>query len=247
MGALWRLGWTEAKLFAREPVTMIFSFVFPVLVLVLLGGIFGQDPVKHGEFAGVKMMDYYVPGYIALVVASIGMISLPVHIATYREHGVLKRLRATGVSETALLGAQAFVSFSIGFVGGVLIFVIGIGAYGVRTPADPLGVIVAFTIGVLAFTAIGVLLASVAPNARAAQAVGLLLWFVMLFVSGTSAPLSVLPGWMKALGRALPLYHVQRSLEGPWNGFGWELRALLIVWAFGAVAGLVAARVFRWE
>lgn len=247
MRALWKLAYTEMRLFVREPVTMIFSFVFPVLVLVLLGGIFGSRPIDEGEFSGVKIMNYYVPGYVALVVASIGMISLPVHIATYREHGVLRRLHATGVSEMALLGAQAFVSICIGVVGGVLIFVLGVAAYGVSAPASAFGVLVAFLLAVLAFTAIGVLLASIAPNARAAQAVGLLLWFVMLFVSGTSAPLSVLPAWMKTLGRALPLYHVQQSLEGPWNALGWKPTELLIVWAFGAVAGLIAARTFRWE
>ena len=46
MRALWKLTWIEIKLFVREPVTMIFSFAFPLLVLVVLGGIFGDDPVN---------------------------------------------------------------------------------------------------------------------------------------------------------------------------------------------------------
>ena len=247
MKALWKLAWTEIKLFVREPITMIFSFAFPILVLVLLGGIFGGRTVIDGDFAGVRMMNYYVPGYIALVVASIGLISLPVHLANYREHGVLRRLRASSVPEPALLGAQAFVSLMIGLVGGVLIASLGFAAYGVSAPEQVGGLILAFVLGVFAFTAIGVLLASVLPNARSAQAVGLLLWFVMLFVSGTSAPLHVLPGWMKKVGEALPLYHVQKSLEGPWQGHGTETLELLVVWAVGALAALIAARVFRWE
>ena len=61
MRVLLKLTWIEIKLLAREPVTLLFSFAFPVLVLVLLGGIFGDQHMKMGAYKGVKMMNWYVP------------------------------------------------------------------------------------------------------------------------------------------------------------------------------------------
>ena len=83
------------------------------------------------------MMDWYVPSYIALVIASIGTISLPVHLSSYRERGVLRRFRASGVSEAALLGSQLLVSLGIALVGALTITILGIVAYGARSAVAP--------------------------------------------------------------------------------------------------------------
>jgi ABC-2 type transport system permease protein len=244
---LLKLTWIEIKLLAREPVTLLFSFAFPVLVLVLLGGIFGDQHMKMGAYKSVKMMNWYVPSYIALVIASIGTISLPVHLSSYRERGVLRRFRASGVSEAALLGSQLLVSLGVAFVGALTITILGGLAYGARLPTSPAEVALAYVVGVFCFAAVGVLLASLAPTARAAQSVGLLLWFVMLFVSGTSAPLDLLPSWMVDIGKALPLYHSVLAVVDPWIGRGTNWAQLAIVATVGVVATLVSLRVFRWE
>jgi ABC-2 type transport system permease protein len=240
---LFKMTWIEFKLLAREPVTLVFSFAFPILVLVLLGGIFGAQSMERGAYQGVKMMDWYVPSFIALVIASIGTISLPVHLSSYRERGVLRRFRASGVSEAALLGSQLLVSLGVALIGALIIAIVGMTAYGAREPAAPAEVALAYVVGVFCFSAIGVLLASLAPTARAAQSVGLMLWFVMLFVSGTSA----LPSWMVWVGKVLPLYHSVIALVDPWIGRGTNWMQLAIVAAVGLVATLVSLRVFRWE
>ena len=244
---LLRMTWIEIKLLVREPVTLVFSFAFPVLVLVLLGGIFGGQHMDGGAYAGLKMMDWYVPSYIGLVIASIGTVSLPVHLSTYRERGVLRRFRASGVSEWALLGSQFLVGLGTCLVGGLVISLLGIFAYGVRAPESIGAMTVAFIVAVFAFSAIGVLIASLAPTARAAQGVGLLIWFIMMFVSGTSAPLGLLPDWMLALGKALPLYHVVISLVDAWNGYGVSLLQITIVGGIGLATALMAAALFQWE
>jgi len=247
MHLLFKMTWIEFKLLAREPVTLVFSFAFPILVLVLLGGIFGDQTMSRGAYRGVKMMDWYVPSFIALVIASIGTISLPVHLSSYRERGVLRRFRASGVSEAALLGSQLLVSLGVALIGALIITIVGMTVYGAREPAAPAEVALAYVVGVFCFAAIGVLLASLAPTARAAQSVGLMLWFVMLFVSGTSAPLDRLPSWMVWVGKALPLYHSVISLVDPWTGRGTNWTQLAIVAGIGLVATLVSLRVFRWE
>jgi ABC-2 type transport system permease protein len=244
---LLRMTWIEAKLLVREPVTLVFSFAFPVLVLVLLGGIFGGQRMDSGDYAGLKMMDWYVPGYIALVIAAIGTVSIPVHLSTYRERGVLRRFRASGVSEWILLGSQFLVGLGTCLVGGLVIGLLGVFAYGAAAPVAPAGVALSFVVAVFAFSAIGVLIASLSLTARAAQGVGLLIWFIMMFVSGTSAPPDVLPDWMLALGKSLPLYHTVVALVDPWNGYGVNLVRVIIVGGIGVATTLMAAGLFRWE
>ncbi len=247
MKVLLKLAWIEIKLLVREPVTLLFSFAFPVLVLVLLGGIFGSQHMKQGSYQGVKMMDWYVPAFMGLVIASIGTISLPVHLSSYRERGVLRRFRASGVSEAALLGSQLMVSLGVALVGALTIAILGMTAYGASPASFPAGVALAYVVGVFCFSGVGVLLASLAPTARAAQSVGLLLWFIMLFVSGTSAPLDLLPNWMVDVGKALPLYHLVIALVDPWIGRGTNWLQLGIVAVIGLVTTLLSLRLFRWE
>jgi ABC-2 type transport system permease protein len=245
--ALWKLTWTEIKLLVREPVTMIFTFAFPLFVLLVLGGIFRNDRVTGGDYSDVLAMDFYVPGYIGLVIASIGMISLPVHLAAYRERGVLRRLRASGLKELTYFGSQTVVAFLIAVVGGLLVYLLGALVYDANPPDSLWRVVLTGVVGVATFAAIGILLAGLLPSARAVQGAGLLLWFTMMFLSGTASPLDLLPSWLLRVGQVLPLYHLVQALQDPWNGGTMNWEQLLVTAAYGAVAAVVSLRVFRWE
>lgn len=247
MKMLLRLTWVEVKLLGREPLTLIFTFALPLLILLVLGGIFRTSSVLDDYLVNRPPIDWYVPAYMALVAASIGLISLPVHLASYRERGVLRRFRASGVSETSIFGSQLLVSLGIALVGSGLLYLLGALVYQADPPLDPLRFVLAFVVGVAMFAAVGVLLAAVMPTARAAQGLGLILWFVMLFVSGTSSPFALLPRWLRGIGKALPLYHVVRAFEQPWNGRGTDVVHLSVVAAICVLASVLAARLFRWD
>jgi ABC-2 type transport system permease protein len=242
-----KLTWVEIKLLAREPLTLIFTFLLPMLVLVVLGGIFRSSDVMEDFLAGRDPIDWYVPAYMALVTASIGLISLPVHLATYRERGILRRYRASGVSEWSVFGSQLLVSLGIGVIGSALLYMLGVFVYGAAPPVAPARFAGAFILSVAMFSGIGVLLAAVIPSARAVQGLGLILWFVMMFLSGTASPLGLLPEWLLRLGQALPLYHVVMAFEQPWNEGGIDVAQMLVVGAVFVGATALAARLFRWD
>ncbi len=96
MRMLARMSWLELKLFMREPLTALFALVLPLLVLFVMGGVFGNE-AEVDVYRGVGAMDYYVPAYVALVTASVGLISVPAHMAGNRERGVLKRYHASSM------------------------------------------------------------------------------------------------------------------------------------------------------
>jgi len=148
----------------------------------------------------VGAMNYYVPAYVALVAASVGLISLPTHMASNRELGVLKRYRASSMPAWVVVGAQIAVTFLISMVSAAILVSVALPVYDVPGPDSVLLVIAGFALVALVFSALGVLLGAVLPSSRAAQALGVMLWFLMLMVGGAGPPPEVLTGAMGVVG-----------------------------------------------
>jgi ABC-2 type transport system permease protein len=248
MRQLAKLTWVEIKLFARDPLTALFSLAFPLLILFVMCGVFGNTPDPEGKvWAGVGPVDYLVPGICGLVMAAVGLISLPVHIAGYRERGILRRFRSSSVSPWALLASQLCVSALLAVIGAIAVIAVGLLAGGAHGPVAPAGVLAAFILSTACFVAIGILLGAILPNAQAAQAIGLVCFFVSEMTSGVGPPREVLPDTMQQFAKALPLTHVAIALQDPWIGRGVNLIELAIVAGVAVVAAGLAYRSFRWE
>jgi ABC-2 type transport system permease protein len=98
----------------------------------------------------------------------------------------------------------------------------------------------------IGFTAMGLLLASVSPTARDAQAIGLLIWFVMLMLGGAGPPREALGGSMAHVSDATPLWYAITMMHGPWLGL--DPGASWLVFTGVAVLSAGLARwLFRWE
>jgi ABC-2 type transport system permease protein len=235
MKTLAKLTWIEAKLFAREPIAVVFAFAFPLVVLLVLAGVFGSEP--DADFGGVAGIDYYVPGYLAVVIASVGLIGLPVHLASLRERGVLRRLRASSVPVANVFAAQTAVHVAMAALGGAVLLAAASLVYDVHAPSSVAGVAVGFAVGALSFVTLGLLLGSLAPTARAAQAIGLVLFFPMWLLSGAGPPRGVMTQTMRQLSDVLPLTRVVTAIQQPWLGTGSNLPELV------ALSGLFAAAV----
>lgn len=245
MGLLRKLTWIETKLFIREPLSMSFVFVYPVIVIVVLFGFFADLSVEEGPLAGVSMVDNYVPAYAGLVIASLGLLGLPVHLAGYRELGVLRRFRVSGMPAWAVFGSQALATLSLAVVGVATIILIGVAAYGAHWPRSPAGFLIAFLLSVFSLAAIGALIGAALPTARATLGTGLILWFMSMMLSGTDGPLPAMPPWLQRAAEALPLTHAVKALQYPWAGLGWNWREDLILLLIGGAASLAAVWLLR--
>lgn len=249
MRVLLKLTWVELKLFLREPTTLVFTFAFPVVLLFVMGEIFGGSPVRPGEvlFAGLAPLDYYVPAYMALAAMSVGIIMLPSRLTAYRSGGVLRRFRASLVPVPAVLGSQVLAGLVLALIGALLVWFFGDAAYEVSFPADPLQLIVAFLASVAAFSALGALIGAVLRSSRAAQGAGLMLFFVMLFLSGAGPPTEVMSSTMLRIADFLPLTYAVNALQDAWNGLGWNRRDYVVLAGIALVAGWVSLRLYRWD
>jgi len=235
----------ELKLLARDPVTVVFTLALPVIVLYVLGQVFGNT-AKPNFYRGVGPMNFYVPAYLGLAVASMGLIGLPVHLAGYRERGILKRFRASDVPIWSIIGGQIAVTVVAGAVGGLILWIAAVISYHVDLPKDPPQVLLAFTIAALCFGAVGVLLGTILPGARAAQGAGIILWFVMMMVGGAGPPPEVLGQTLRAVADATVLQHVVTLIQDPWLGFGWNYGETAIVLAITVVCAGLASLLLKY-
>lgn len=246
MRAIRALSWIELKLFLREPVTVIFTLALPPIVLYVLAEVFGNTPDPQGQFyRGVGPTTFYTPAYIGLVVASLGLIGLPVHLAAYRERGVLRRFRAARLPVRALLGSQLFVLLVGTIAGSVILVALARASYGVAWPVFWPGVVFAVVLGCLTFAALGVLIGLAMPTARAAQGLGVLLWFVMMMVSGSGPPPEVLGTALRRVSDVTPLKHLVVAVQDPWLGHGVNWAETLVLVGILAVAGALAVPALR--
>jgi len=240
-----RMTWLELKLFLREPLTVLFALALPLTVLFVMGGVFGNE-AEADFYRGVGAMDYYIPAYLALVSASVGLISLPVHVAGNRERGVLKRYHASSMPAGIVVGSEVLVSVAIAAVSGVVLAAVAMPVYDVAAAGSPGPVLGGFVLVALSFAALGVLLGAVLPTTRAAQALGGMLWFVMLMVGGAGPPPEVLTGGMDVVGVLTPLRHAVRVLQDGWlgldAGLSWLTTALILAGSVG-----LSVRFLRWE
>lgn len=247
MRALWKLTLTQAKLYLREPIAAFFTIVYAPMMLVLFGSIYGNKP--NPLFGGKGTVDVSVPAYIGLIIVTVGLMSVPISTAASRETGVLRRYRATPLRPVTYLAADVLVYFGMTLLGVMLLILVGKIGYDIRFDGNVLSVLAGFTLGSLSFFALGFLVAGLAPTARIAQAVGMVLAFPMMFLSGATIPLEVLPASVREVARFVPLTYVVTLLRGLWSGEVWgdHLTEVIVLVGLLVIGVIVSARTFRWE
>lgn len=244
MNMLAKLTWIELKLLLREPFAVIFTFVFPLVTLVVISGSFSIEDAD-ADFRGAAPWDYYLASYIGVVIGAVGLIALPVHLAAYAERGILRRFQASSIPTWSVLGAQVIVGFIMAVIGSFVLVIAGRLIYDASLPEQPLGALIGFVIGTLAFLSLGLLIAMVTRNARAAQAVGMILFFPLFLLSGAGPPPDVMGSGMRAVSDVLPLTFVVRALQDPWLGYGQDVMSLVLLAAILVISLLVTARLTK--
>ena len=248
MRAFRTLALTQLKLWLREPSAFFFTLIFPMLLLLLFGAIWGNDPDPLFGGGAFGVVDAMVPAYAGMIVATVGLTGIPVATATAREQKILRRYRATPLPPVTYLAADVAVSLIVAGAGMGLLIVVGNIVYGLRFGGAWPEVVAGFLLSALAFFAGGYLLAALAPTPRAAEAIGQAIFFPLLFLSGATIPLAEMPERVRRVSELLPLTQVVQVMQGAWFGEPWShhaadvafLAAMLVVGVGGA------AHFFRW-
>ncbi|MCD4775127.1 MAG: ABC transporter permease [Candidatus Aegiribacteria sp.] len=241
-----RLTRAEFILYLREPSGFFFTLIFPLLLMMLFGSIWGNEPFPGENFGYI---DFAVPAFIGMVILTTGISGLTTSIAAYREKGILRRFKAAPISPLLVLTAELSSLFIITVMGMLLLLAAGVIVFGMHFYGSIPEVLFAFVLSTLSISALGFIPASLAPSARSGMIISNVMYFPMLFLSGAALPREMLPPFLKTFSQILPLTHVIELLQGLWlGGHLWDYPVQIAVLCGVTVVGfMIAAKFFRWE
>jgi ABC-2 type transport system permease protein len=236
MTSLLALTPTELRLLARDWTVLVFAFVFPPLVMLILAGVFGTHATVG--FFWQNPQHYYVAASAGVPIIALTLIGLPVTLASYRERGVLRRLEAFGVTPAQTIAAQAIVTAGLVAIGTAAVLAVAAVTYGIPHVTHPAQVLLGLGAGTATLILIGVAVGLAAPSARSAQAIGMIAFFPLYLLGGGGPPKGAMTGAMHAISGALP--SPIPGIADPWlgiSGFGGQL-AVFAGWSAVAIAAI---------
>ena len=239
----------DQKVFWRNPASVFFTVMFPLIFLTIFNVIFGNDEV---EGTGVNTSTYYVPAIFTLAVVSATAQSLAIRLTEDRETGLLKRVRGTPLPPWVFIAGRVGNALVISVLMIVLIALIGNVVWGVEVPTNTLpAVAVTLLVGAFAFSCIGFALTAVIPSEDAAPAITNAAILPLYFISGIFIPDSEIPAGVLTVADVFPVRPFFEAFFTAWDpnttGAGFEIGYLAVVAVWGVGALIVAVRFFRWE
>lgn len=239
----------EMLLFLRDFFGFFFTFLFPVLMLILFGSIYGNEPSSY--FNGLGAMDVSVPAYSAMIIGVTGLMAFPLTLTGYKERNIYKRFDATPVGKGYVMLIQTLVNFLMTLAGFCLLFTAGRLLYKIQVAGSFLSISAALLLSILSIFSIGFLLTAVAKTAKIANLLCYLLYFIMLFLSGATMPKELFPENIRSLSLLLPLTHVVTILQGvfrkaPLYEYQNSIVILILVTLFCTLTGALLYRRKNW-
>lgn len=235
----------QQRLFWRSRESAFFTFLLPIILLVVLGSVYGDE-----EIDGVSAASYLVAGMIGFGVVATAYAGLAINTVIRRESGVLKRVRGTPLPPAVYLGAAVLSTLIVIAIEVAIQVLIGRFAIDAGWPQAPGPLVVALLLGAVSFAALGLATTGLVRSAEGSSAVVNAIYLPMVFISGVFFSVSALPGFLEAIADVLPLTYLLdlvRSVFIDGEGLGSSLTAVGVVALWGAAGLAIALRTFRWE
>lgn len=238
---------TELKLSFRGMDMIIFAVCMPVVVVILLGIIYGGKPAFDG--ADYTFLEQSFGAVSTIAVCAGGVMGLPLVISDYRQKKILRRFKITPSSPVLLLSVQVAIYMIYSLIALVLIYLVSVLLFGMKLQGAFLPFMGAFFLVMISMFSIGMLVGGVSPNTKIASVLASLLYFPMLIFSGATLPYEVMPAVLQKLADLLPLTQGIKLLKAASLGLPAEnvMASLAVMAVITVVCGGVSIRFFKWE
>jgi len=245
----------EIRQFLRQRESVVFTLLFPVLLLLIFGSVF-----KNTIAPGVTFSQYFVAGMIASGLINTGFQQLAIMIPLERDDGTLKRLRGTPMPPASYFIGKILAVIASMLVQILLLLLVGTLIFGVHLPTD-IGHWITFTwvtlLGITGSTLLGIAFSSVPRSGRGASAMVTPIVLVLQFTSGVFFIFKDLPSWMQNVASIFPLKWLTQGMRSVFlpNDFAsqevaksWQHGQVALMLSLWIVIGLLLAlKTFRWE
>ena len=223
----------------RSTQALVYGYLMPVFFLLAFGSVFRADtPPLLGQMGQL----------LTITLLGGACIGLPTALVAERERGVWRRYRLLPVSTGSLVAGTLLARLVIVVTAVLLQIFLARVIYGTPLPLHPALGLLGFLVTACAFLGLGLLVAALADDVPAVQALGQCLFLPMILIGGVGVPLAALPVWAQRLAGFMPGRYavdvLQRAFTGPEGLAGFSLLALGVI---GAAAGIAGTKLFRWD
>ncbi len=232
----------DLKLALRQKSVIFFNYLFPLIFLVT----FGQ--ILHGDRGGA--MTQVVTMVTILGILGNGLFGAGMRAVQEREANVLRRYKVTPITPAPILVAATITGWLLFMPFVMFMFAVAHFGYNMPWPQSYLSIFFFISLGIMAFRAIGMILASVANSMQESQIIVQLIYLPMLLLSGATFPSSLFPSWLLTLTQFLPATYLVSGMQGMMlrgeNFFANYQAAGALVLTI--ILGLfISYKLFRWE
>jgi ABC-2 type transport system permease protein len=244
----------ELKEFFRQRESVVFTLMFPVILLLVFGAVLDYD-----LGSGVSFTQYFMAGVIAAGILGASLQNMAINIATERSDGTLKGLAGTPMPKAAYFVGKVVQVFAVTVAIIAILLAIGALFYGVDLPSgsDWITFVWVAGLGSAACTLLGIAVSSLARNGRSASATVTPVALVLQFISGVFFQFSQVPTWLQTVASLFPLKWMAQGLRSVFlpdalaaqePAGTWELGRVALVLGIWCVVGLLlCVRTFTWQ
>lgn len=238
---------SELKLSLRDMNMVIFAICIPLVVLIILGVIYGNKPAFDG--AEYTFMEQSFGALTTIAICAGGVMGLPLVVSDYRNRKILKRFKVTPVSPAMILAVQVVIYTIYSVVSLILLYIISALFFDFHMGGSILTFLGGYLLVMLSIFSIGMMVGGISPNSQTANVIASLLYFPMLIFSGATLPYEVMPSALQKIADVLPLTQGIKLLKAASLGLPIEnVFVPIIVMAVLAIVCIgISFRFFKWE
>lgn len=237
----------ELKLNIRNMNMVIFAVIMPLIVLIILGFIYGTKPATDG--AAYTFMEQSFGALCCISICAGGLMGLPLVVSEYRERKILKRFQVTPISPAKLLLVEFLIYVIYCIVSMLTLFLAAMLFWKIKIHGSFLLFLGSWLLTMVSTLSIGLLVGGIAKNMKSASVIACILYFPMLMFSGATLPFEVMPIIMQKIISVLPLTQGMQLMKAAFLGIPLE-NALLPVIIMSAVTLIcfgISIKCFKWE
>lgn len=236
---------TEFLLFLRDFFGFFFTLVFPAIMLILFGSIYGNAPMYPGSSLG--SMDISVPAYAVMVIGVTGLMAFPLTLAECKEKKIYKRFDATPAGKKTIILAQIVVNLVMTFIGIGILLAVGKILYHIQILGTAANIFTGILFSIGCMFSMGFFFTAIGRDAKITSLLCYLFYFIMLFLSGATMPDMLFPDNVKAVSAFLPMTYAVDLMQGVFAGDSLlsHKKELLILGLLTVLLTSVAALLYR--
>lgn len=238
---------TELKLSLRGMDMLIFAVLVPIIVLVVLGVIYGDQPAFEG--AEYTFLEQSFGAIVSIAICAGGVMGLPLVVSDYRSKHILKRFKVTPVKPIVILLVQVTIYAFYALVSLMSVFAIASLFFGFTMQGNTAQFVLGWLLVMVSMFSIGMMVGGIAKNSKIAGIIASALYFPMLIFSGATLPYEVMPAAMQRVSDILPLTQGIKLLKSATLGLPMDnvVFPIVIMLIIAAVCSVIAIKFFKWE